>query len=276
MAFSFVQSSVVTGSGNQAISLTGVAAGNVLVAFAVGTTNWTVTGVSDAQGSYTQIAGVAGTSTNDGSFAFGLANANAGTHAVTISTDAGGAWGTACLCEISGASTSSPFDVGAALFVANGGYTATTDGLSFGNATTTTNGELILTFMSPGGTNDQATAGTGFSIVVNSTASAVSNHSYVQTKTQTTAGSITPTMSPTGTGDAWSTVWIAIKPVVASNTGITPLVGSVTEAGVAPTLTPGVNTLITPFVARRGRVLAPDDRILVPNRKIFLPRVKAA
>lgn len=231
MTFSVVQSVVATGTGNPTLTLNGVAQNNALVLFALIAVSNTISGAADSQASYTPLVTLAGTPTNLGCYAFGLAGANSGTHAVTVSTSAGGAWGAVALCEISGASTTSPFDVGAGLFVGNGSYTATQDGLSFGPATTTHNGALILTFMSPGGTNDQATSGTGFVVVVNSTSSAVSNHTYIQTKTQSTAGTITPTMSPTGTGDDWGTVWVALAPAPAPLVVGKPLV---TGPGISP------------------------------------------
>ncbi len=58
---------------------------------------------------------------------------------------------------------------------------------------------------------------------------------------------------------------------------IVPTIGSLTATGVAPTVTPAINTVLTPFVARHGSgMLIPDKRILVPQRKIFLPTYRKA
>lgn len=67
-----------------------------------------------------------------------------------------------------------------------------------------------------------------------------------------------------------------LLPAGGSNTGITPTAGSDNFTGNAPTVTPALNTVIKPFVARKSGVLEPDRRLLIPDRRIFLPTFKRA
>jgi hypothetical protein len=60
------------------------------------------------------------------------------------------------------------------------------------------------------------------------------------------------------------------------NTTVTPPIGSDVITGNSPTVTPGQNTVVTPFVARRSGLLVPERRVLIAPRKVFLPGRKAA
>ena len=65
-----------------------------------------------------------------------------------------------------------------------------------------------------------------------------------------------------------------------TNTTVTPGAGGASATGNAPTVTPGVNTVLTPAVAREDNVIEFERResgLLVPKaRKIFLPPRMAA
>lgn len=75
----------------------------------------------------------------------------------------------------------------------------------------------------------------------------------------------------------WGAYTIALASGAATNTTITPPVGSDTITGNQPTVINGVNTVIQTFVARReSQLLMPDRRVQVPERKIFLPYRKAS
>ena len=94
-------------------------------------------------------------------------------------------------------------------------------------------------------------------------------------KTISSAGTETPSFSWTGTAGA-VILTANIQQSVAGTT-ITPSAGGASTTGNTPTVTPAQNTVIQTFVARHGSpLLEPDRRLIVPQRKIFLPLRKAA
>lgn len=111
------------------------------------------------------------------------------------------------------------------------------------------------------------TAGTGV-LVTNGTVG--SDFGIVQARTTTSAGNYSESITvPASPSETAGIVAIAIKGT-SSGSSVTPTVGATTVTGNAPTVTPALSTVITPFVARKSGVLMPRER------KIFLPSRRAA
>lgn len=88
-------------------------------------------------------------------------------------------------------------------------------------------------------------------------------------------GSIAPTWTTSGANTGAGFI-LAVKPGSA-DTPAQPPSGTLSTTGIAPNAQKVTNTVLTPVVARRGgQVLDPDRRIIVSERRIFLPSRRAA
>jgi hypothetical protein len=232
-----VQRVTSNAAGDQSVSVTSVGAGNTLLVFVnmgAGTAD-SVVGVSDGQGSYTALTNIARTTSADGGGIFKLENANSGTHTIVVDTGTAGSWGTIIVIEVSGVPTGGATDGATTRWVPLASFTNSTDGLSGTAITTTVNGDKIISVAAPTTTNETAAAGTGYTLGANFNGT-VMNHVYSESKTQTTAGSVTATWTTTFHDEGWLVHTVALKPVVAATLS-SPGSSSITQTTVHANVT---------------------------------------
>lgn len=205
---------------------------------------------------------------------------NASTTALTVTATWGVAVGYQAIWskELTGL-TASPYQtsVGADQSAPGGG----TDIISSGTLTPTGQPFLLSSVSFDDGGNQASVAGTGFtSGTTGWTLAGSGNAPSGSSESKRISGSLSAVASTyTNATDGPTREFLTISGAYTelNAPAIVPTVGSLTTSGAAPTVTPANSTIITPFVARReGRIIAMEKRLLIPNRKIFLPTRRVA
>ena len=100
-------------------------------------------------------------------------------------------------------------------------------------------------------------AGTGFTSARTGTDSAVGSWCLEYAAGQTNAAATWTANTGSGT-DRYDSIAIVV-PEPGTNQSVTPGTGTITLSAVASTVTLGINTVVTPFVARRSGIVVPRD-----------------
>ena len=175
--------------------------------------------------------------------------------------------------------TTAPYQTSVGLDqVAPGGGT---DAITSGNLTPTAQPFLLSSVSFENGGNQASLTDTGFTAGITGwNLVGAGNADSTTSESKRVTGSLAAlaaTYSNATDGPTRRMLTIAASYTELNAPAIVPTVGSLTSATTAPTVTRGLATIITPFVARREeRIIAMERRLLVPNRKIFLPSRRVA
>lgn len=163
--------------------------------------------------------------------------------------------------EITGAATSSAVDQ------VNGCNTGFLGNPGSNSVTTTQAADLILgVLQNNSNTVTSFTPGSGFTTINSRTF----DGSCLVGQVVSSTGTWDPDIGFAPSGGRNTLFTIAIKSLAGINTNIVPPVVNATVSGIASTVTPRQNNLITPYVARRR------SGIVEPERRIFLPAWRRA